>query len=153
MIPEEYLHETDIYPTKQETIDKYGYYQEKTMHINDMKESKYLKKEDVGDGILVTIKSLDNQNVAPDNQEPENKYLLHFVEDIKPFVLNWTNIQLIAKACESEDTDDWKGKKIVLYNDPSVSFGNKLTGGIRVRAPRQKQPPVTKPDFDDDIPF
>lgn len=51
-------------------------------------------------------------------------------------VLNSTNGQLIAQILKSDETDLWKGQKVVLYDDPSVSFGGKLTGGIRVRAPR-----------------
>jgi len=42
-------------------------------------------------------------------------------------------MQLIARFTGSEDTENWEGKRIILYDDPSVSFGGKLTGGIRVR--------------------
>ncbi len=55
-------------------------------------------------------------------------------------VLNNTNAQIIAMILKSEETDDWIGKQIVLYDDPNVSFGGKLVGGIRVRAPRVKAP-------------
>lgn len=58
-------------------------------------------------------------------------------------VLNSTNGQIIAQITKSEDTDDWKGWKIVLYDDPNVSFGGKLVGGIRVRAPR---PNIAQPN-------
>jgi len=126
------------------------------MRIGEMKESKYLKKEDVGNGILVTIKSLEKTNVAGDNQDPDEKYVMHFKEMPKGMVLNWTNIQLIAHALGSEETNDWIGKKIVLYEDPNVSFGGKLVGGIRCRAPKQAKqaaPVEEAPPFDDDIPF
>jgi hypothetical protein len=60
----------------------------------------------------------------------------------------------------SEDTDDWTGKKIVLYNDPNVSYAGKIIGGIRVRAPKVKaaapvKPMVAAEVFDDvsDVPF
>ncbi len=124
------------------------------MRIGEMKESKYLKKEDVGNGKLFTIREIQKKNVAMDNQEPDEKFVLYFEEVPKGMVLNWTNIQLIAKAIGSEETNDWLGKKIVLYEDPNVSFGGSLVGGIRCRAPRQETAanPIVAP-FDDDIPF
>jgi len=132
------------------------------MRIGEMKESKYLKKEDVGQGKLMTISEIRQQNVAGDNQPEEMKYVIFFKETAKGMVLNWTNIQLIAKICNSEDTDDWAGKQVVLYEDPNVSFGGKLVGGIRIRAPKQGQAtaggtaqPTPNEDtpYDDSIPF
>ena len=108
------------------------------MKIGEMKESKYLKKEDVGAGALFTIKEIKHENVALDTQPEELKYVMYFHEAQKGVVMNWTNIQLTAKACDSEDTDAWPGKQVVLYEDPNVSFGGKLVGGIRIRAPKQQ---------------
>ena len=65
--------------------------------INDIKSSKFLKKEDVGEGSLVTIRSLGQQNVAKEGAEEDMKWVLHFDEFEKPMVLNSTNAQLIAK--------------------------------------------------------
>lgn len=120
------------------------------MNINEMKESKYLKKEDVGQGKLLTIKGLSQENVALESQPEELKYIMFFNEESKGLVMNWTNIQLCANAAGSEDTDNWVGKQIVLYNDPNVSYAGKITGGIRVRAPKNTEP---KADFNDNIPF
>lgn len=106
------------------------------MHVSELKQSKYLKKEDVGAGILVTIKEVCQENVAKEGAEPEYKYIVYFDGHEKGMVLNSTNGQLIAKALKSEESDDWIGHKIVLYDDPNVSFGGKLVGGIRCRAPR-----------------
>jgi hypothetical protein len=133
------------------------------MRIGEMKESKFLKKEDVGQGKLLTIRGLEKQNVAMEDQAPDFKWIIFFEEVAKGMVVNWTNIQLIAKAVGSEETNDWIGKKIVAYEDANVSFGSKIVGGIRVRAPRNiaepqsAQPPQppgpVRDEFDDDIPF
>lgn len=112
------------------------------MHINQLKDSKFLKKEDCGQGILVTIKGLTEENMAMEGAAPEMKWCLHFNEVAKPMTLNSTNAQIVAGIVKSEETDDWVGHRIVLYSDPNISFGGKLVGGIRVRAPRN-QP--TKP--------
>jgi hypothetical protein len=115
--------------------------------INDIRSSRYLKKEDVGEGVLVTIKLIRKENVAMDGAEPEHKFVAYFEEFEKPMVLNSTNAQLIAKITGAEDNIEeiWPGHKVVLYNDPNITFAGKLTGGIRVRAP--KQPTKT------DLPF
>ena len=106
-------------------------------HINEMKgPSKYLTKEDVGRGALVTVKGVTQKNVAKEGDKPELKWLLWVDEFPKPMILNSTNIQLAARACLSENTDDWTGKKLVFYNDPNISFQGKLTGGIRIREPK-----------------
>ena len=110
------------------------------MHINAIKQSKYLARNDVGSGLDVTIKGIDQANVAMEGEPPEMKYVLHFAEPIKPMVLNSTNAQLIALALKSEETDEWIGRKICLYDDPTVSFGGKLVGGVRCRPCAQPSP-------------
>ena len=117
-------------------------------------KSKYLTKDDVGeDGLILTVKGFRMETLESDEGD-EDKMVLHFVEDIKPMVLNRTNAQLIAVATGAKVAGDAKGKKIVVFNDPTVSFGGKITGGLRIKkvsgAPK---PAPTSTDPDDDIPF
>lgn len=125
--------------------------------ISEMKESKFLKQNDVGAGMLCTVQGVDQENVAKQGAEPEMKWCLLLEESDKPLVLNSTNIQLCAKIFGSDDTDDWTGKKIVLYTDPNVSYGGKIVGGIRVRAPKAKPvakaKPVVEETDDEAVPF
>ncbi len=133
------------------------------MKMNEMKESKYLKKEDVGeDGMIVTIAHLERENLAMPDQDPDEKWILYFKEDVKPMVLNWTNTQLIFKVTNTDDTDDWEGHEIILFEDPTIRFKDQLVGGIRVRGVKAKSAgPKAAPqrskgkseDPDDDIPF
>lgn len=124
--------------------------------ISDLKQSKFLTKTDVTPPVLGTIRAYEQVNVAKDGAPVEEKYVLHFNELEKPLVLNSTNGQIIASITKSEDFDGWIGKTIVLYFDPNVSFGGKLTGGIRVRAPKEgaKLPAqaAAAPESDD-VPF
>lgn len=115
------------------------------MNINQLKESKYLKKEDVATPILVTITGGEMKNLAMEGKPPEERFLLYFEEVEKPLVLNSTNAQICAAITGSDETDDWVGHKVVLYNDPNISFQGKLTGGIRVRAPKGQAKPAPKP--------
>jgi hypothetical protein len=109
-------------------------------NINDLKKSNFLTKADVAPPKLVTIRSYREVNVALEGDTPENRWCLEFNELEKPMVLNSTNGQIIAQITGSEDFDAWIGKQIVLYNEPTIAFRGKLTGGIRVRAVRQNAP-------------
>ncbi len=108
--------------------------------IKDLKSSKFLKKEDVGEGVLVTISAVHQLNVAKEGADPDMKWCLSFHEYEKPMVLNSTNGQIIAAFTGIDDNIEsaWVGKQIVLYNDPNVSYAGKLIGGIRVRQPRNQ---------------
>ncbi len=126
----------------------------------DMRESKFLKKEDVGKGALLTITGVSRLNVAKEGVDPELKWAMSFKETDKPLVLNATNIQICEHIYGSDDTDHWLGKALVLYTDPNVTFGGKLVGGIRVRAPKPGSvkvappPPMpTESEFEEDVPF
>lgn len=104
--------------------------------IGEMKNSRFLTQHDVGeDGRVVTVQSVDQQNVAPENQPRELKWVMHFEEEwAKPLVLNRVNTELAAKILKSDDTDDWAGKQLVAYQDPTINYGGKVIGGIRLRA-------------------
>ena len=131
--------------------------------IHEMLESKFLKKEDVGAGVLYTINAVVQKNVAKEGADPEYKWAMCFEQNDKPLVLNSTNIQLCQAVFGSDDTDDWLGKQIVLYTDPNVSFQGKVIGGIRVRKPKARPaaaapvapvappPPASAEVYDDDI--
>lgn len=106
--------------------------------LSEMIESKYLRKEDLQNGdAVVTIVKIGKVNVAPEGDPVEMKWVSRVKEFQKLLVLNPTNLQLLAKACGSDDSDDWIGRTCVLYVDDNVSFGGKLVGGLRIRAHRQ----------------
>ena len=138
-----------------------------SFRVKDLKDSRFLAKEDVEPDVLVTIKSYEKVNVALESMAPEMKWTVRFLELPKPLVLNSTNGQLLEAITGSDNSDDWIGKKVVLYNDKTVSFAGRITGGIRVRAikTQQIQNPVggePNPDWvgdnppsptDDEIPY
>lgn len=128
---------------------------------SEMIESKYLKQTDFPDPLIVTVGKVGKVNIAKEGEAPEHKWAVRFKEFPKPMLLNSTNIKLLEMACGSDDTDDWAGKEVVVYNDEGVSFGGKIVGGLRIR--RQESAPTRKTaggnpqglsDMDDDqIPF
>lgn len=117
------------------------------LNINQLKQSRYLSQGDVGTGVLVTIKGVTQENVGLEGEPEKLRWVMTFAEAEKGLVLNSTNGQLIASFLKSDESDNWIGHKIVLFNDPTISFGGKLVGGIRVRAPRGQAAAASKPIF------
>ena len=114
--------------------------------ISEMLPSSYLKQSDFDEnGLIVTVARVDNKNVAKEDEPPEHKWIVYFNEYEKGMVLNSTNIQALAKACNSDDTDDWKGKEVIVYVDPTVGYGGKVTGGLRVKKYAVPEAPQAAP--------
>jgi hypothetical protein len=114
-----------------------------------MIESKYLKKEDVGDGTILTIAGYANENVAPENQPAEHKWVLTFEDHKKGMVLNTTNTQSLQELFGSSPSAAI-GQQVMVYTDPNVSYGGRRMGGLRIKAATRRtvQPRSTS---DDDI--
>lgn len=123
-------------------------------NINEMIPSNYLKQSDFPDPLIVTVRKVEKKNIAMDGKPADYKWLCKFDEFEKPMVLNTTNIQLMAKACGSDNTDDWPGKEVIVYVDENVSFGGELVGGLRVRryqaAPQPAQRRTAAPVMQED---
>ncbi|MCH8278332.1 MAG: hypothetical protein IIC12_05310 [Proteobacteria bacterium] len=106
-------------------------------NLTNLKSSRFLTKDDVTPDVLVTISKFEEMDVSMESQAEEMKWCLSFKELDKPLVLNMTNGELIADIIGSGEFDEWIGKQVVLYNDKTVMFAGKRTGGIRVRASKQ----------------
>ena len=121
------------------------------------KNTLYLSRHDVGeDGVILTIKGFKQETLKSDSGD-EQKIVMYFQEaGYKPMVLNSTNSQILGKITGCATAGEARGRQVVVYDDPTVSFGGKATGGLRLKkvagvpaAPRQ---PVV-PFSDDDVAF
>jgi hypothetical protein len=133
------------------------------MNINEMsfdqlvpKDSNYLSKEDVGeDGVVLTIKGFKQETIKGDEGD-EQKMVMYFEENYKPMIVNRTNAQLIGIATGAKNAGEARGKEIVVYCDPTIGFGGKVTGGIRIKklagAPKQADKRDLS-DIESDVPF
>ena len=106
--------------------------------------SQYLGKQHFADGEdkVLTIEKLDENTVENrKKQTKEVKRILHFVEDERPLILNVTNGKTIEAVLGSPYWEDWVGKKIALYVNPSIpnNFDPENPGAVRVRpyAPKE----------------
>ena len=101
------------------------------MDAKDFMGGTYLSKDAVSEPVIVTIASADRKQFEGDARP---KLILSFREFEKAFVCNKTNVSLAASAFQTTSVDSWIGKRLVLYNDPTVSFSGRMLGGLRLRA-------------------
>lgn len=108
--------------------------------VSEILSSNWLRKEDLDDpvgGEELTIKKVTEELVGADQQ---SKWAVHWREKgMLPMLLNKTNLRLLA-AMFGDDTDDWIGKTVEVYHDPTISYAGQLVGGLRVRQPRPPKP-------------
>jgi len=126
------------------------------MRSYDKHRGTKLKQSDVGNGILVTIADITEENCAGENKPEDIKFVLYFKEDYKPWAPCFESLEVIKQISGYENVDDWPGTRLVLYVDPTVKFGPKTVGGIRCRAPKQQAETQqqAKPQVEDEgVPF
>lgn len=122
---------------------------------------KYLKREDVTEeGTSHKIVSCSQQQLSMGDGQSETKWVLTLGE-LKPLILNATNIRRCVAAFGTQETDEWIGRSIIVYDDPEIEFGGKIVGGVRLRAvpkktapkPKPKAEPVVDDDDESPVPF
>lgn len=117
------------------------------MRISAAFPSDYLKAADLdGRNVKAVMSHVEMKDIGGDH-----KPILYFQGKEKGLVLNKTNANNIAQAY-GDDTDDWNGKEIVLF-EAMVDYQGKTVASIRVRAPtakdraqgngHQRQDPIT----------
>jgi hypothetical protein len=115
------------------------------MNINDQFPSKYLKAADLNGGeAVVTIKDCIMESLGEDRRP-----VLYFAGKEKGVVLNKTNATNISDAYGG-DTDEWVGKKVVLYT-AYVDFQGRSMEAIRIRPAKAHdgaKRATVEPDFD-----
>ena len=98
--------------------------------VSEMIVSKFLKKDDIDDEVIVTLKGVKLEDMPGDSNE--QRWVLSFRELPKGLVLNTTTIRVLEKSFGG-NSDDWVGKKVALYVDENVQFKGQIVGGLRLR--------------------
>lgn len=127
------------------------------MNINAAFPSKYIKAAEVPeDGLSLVIDRVEVEDV---DGKGAHKPVVYFRKAKKGLVLNVTNAKKIAQLVGSQDTDEWSGKAITLYQSETEYAGDTVAC-VRVRAakngaapkPQPKPEPVEELN-DEDVPF
>jgi hypothetical protein len=101
----------------------------------------YIAAHDLrGKDVVKTIKTVAIEKLRMTGGRQEKKPVVLFSDTPKKLVLNKTNAKLIA-AQHGCDTDQWAGRKIVLYPTTTL-LGPNTVDCVRVReqAPRKPEP-------------
>jgi len=124
------------------------------MKVTDMFPAKYVKGDHLSKSRLIEIHDVEQTELRAGPGKPaERAYLLWF-EDVSSgnpakipgvaytprrghaLVLRGTLAKQICDLLSADDTDDWPGKRVVIYPENAVVAGRPLTL-IRARAPKQ----------------
>lgn len=85
-----------------------------------------------GEDMILTIKSCAKEMVAGPNGKEEECPVMHFVEPVKPMIMNKTNLRTITKLFGTPYIEQWAGKKIQIYSAQVSAFGT-TTDALRIR--------------------
>jgi hypothetical protein len=102
------------------------------MNITTAFPSEYVSHADLdGRDVALKIKKVEMREVGQ-GKDKTKKPIVYFQGTKKGLLLNKTNAASIVEITGSKDTDDWKGKTIVLY-PTRVPFGADIVDAIRIR--------------------
>ena len=107
------------------------------MNYRTVCKSDYLGQWDLEEGkdLIVTISSIEfHESLKVQGVSKVNVFLAKFTDsELKPMVLNSTNMKMLHKLSKSKETDNWHGMTIQLYVDPKVKLMGEEVGGLRIR--------------------
>lgn len=97
--------------------------------------SPYLKAKDIQKKgpFEYTISAVKAETVGR-GEDAEEKLVLYFKETKQGLVLNKTNLGILTELFDSDDSDDFIGKKVAVTHDPNVRYGGKRVGGVKLAA-------------------
>lgn len=103
-----------------------------------------------GSEIVLTIKSAGQERVSGSDGKKTDCLVIHFMENVKPMILNTTNAKAISKVAKSNYIEQWSGVQIQIYVDRVRAFGDDLEV-LRVRqtAPKNLAPVQSQISQDD----
>lgn len=85
-----------------------------------------------GQDLIVTIKTVGNEEVTSPDGKKSICSVIHFAEDVKPMILNATNNKTIAKLFKTPYVEQWAGRKIQIYTEKVKAFGE-VWDALRIR--------------------
>lgn len=131
------------------------------MKLSTMFLANYLSGKVLTKPILAEIVKIESARLRPVPDKPEVDTFVMIVRNVDVnghdvpllgveringgyrVVLRQSLAEQIAGILGADDTDDWKGGRVVLYGEPTRVAGKDLIA-LRARAPKTKSPEVAK---------
>lgn len=85
--------------------------------------------------LTVTISHIVAKENIGTEADPQTAPVLYFEGHEQGFILKSQAWDSVVEATGEDDSDHWPGKRVTIYRDPSVTFGGKKVGGVRVKKP------------------
>lgn len=105
------------------------------MRTADMIKSKFWRAADLQGQPPVTLTIVDvTEELIGRGTRQETKVFLWFNEHLKGLQLNKTRVRVLEAAFGPE-SDLWRGKRVRLSFDPTVDFGGRAVGGVKLETP------------------
>ena len=107
---------------------------DKLTHWKQLKNPDYIGAYALqpGEEIILTIKSCGLEQVVGTDGKKQDCLVVHFMEQVKPMILNNTNAKTISKVHQTPYMEQWTGKKIQIYARRVRAFGEDVDA-LRVR--------------------
>ena len=106
------------------------------------RSTKYLNKDGFQRPLIAVIKSVQEENVSKDGEPRKVRWVCYFDGLEKGLVLNTSICRTLNKLVgleeDSDDTEAWVGISVEIFNDKSIEYRGKKTGGLRVREPESQ---------------
>jgi hypothetical protein len=110
--------------------------------VDEVYPSKYLRGADLAaHAVTVTIDSIALEPFFdPESKQTVKKPVLYFAGKSKGLVLGKSLAYKIAEILGSDDMDDWKGKRVVIFTEKRNVYGEVKDLFTARAAPPQGQP-------------
>ncbi len=82
--------------------------------------------------LILTIKNVREERVTGPDGKKDDCVACYFYENVKPMILNATNMKMITKLYETPFIEEWTGKKIQVGIEKVKAFGD-IVDTLRVR--------------------
>lgn len=97
-----------------------------------------------GQDLILTIKYVQEEKVIGPDGKKDDCVVCHFSENVKPMILNATNMKTITKLYKTPYIEEWTGKKIQIGIEKVKAFGD-VVEALRVRKVVPKVEPEKLP--------
>lgn len=97
-----------------------------------------------GQDLILTIKYVQEEKVIGLDGKKDDCVVCHFSENVKPMILNATNMKTITKLYKTPYIEEWTGKKIQIGIEKVKAFGD-VVEALRVRKVVPKVEPEKLP--------
>ena len=110
------------------------------MNINEMYPKRYASGLDLnGKAATLTVSRITRESMQTPGVGQVEKYVIYFQETKRGVVLSRILAEQIAAALGTPETDQWTGKKVMLYPE-NISVAGSIRVVIRARAPSPELP-------------